>query len=91
MSMSIIKCVLWVDSIETQTREANQIQTDTIAYLTRHVERKPRDVRSYIGCGRYGLCPVCGCDVEYTDNYCSHCGQRITWEDAQTRPEGGDG
>ena len=33
------------------------------------------------GLGNYGDCRICNCGVNYQQNYCNNCGQKIDWSE----------
>jgi len=44
-------------------------------------EQEPIKPRFYTGYGRECWCGQCGSMMYAGDNYCSHCGRRIKWDD----------
>lgn len=39
------------------------------------------------GIDHLGICPVCDSYVQYGDNYCHNCGQRLEWKEVQKDEE----
>lgn len=57
---------------------------DELSILYKLIEKQDSlSVEILNGIDHLGICPVCETYVQYGDNYCHNCGQKLEWKEVQ--------